>query len=286
MRLVLILCLLFVCPLAGQEVILTGILVQDSNGEPLPFATAVAYSASDSTMQGNATTEVNGAFSLSLPPGSYYLQFQFLGYDNRTVEGIDIAAEDRALDIGTTRIAQSGVALETVEVTTERSQMVMKLDKRVFNVGKDLTGAGNNAADILNNVPSVNVDPEGNVSLRGSNGVRILVDGKPSAMLSSGDLDALRRMQGDIIESVEVITNPSARYEAEGEAGIINIILKKNKQKGINGSFGATVGYPENFGASYSLNYRRSQFNLFSNFGIGYQRSPGGGSDRQRFFQS
>jgi outer membrane receptor protein involved in Fe transport len=235
-------------------------------------------------MQANTTTEVDGAFSLSLSPGSYYLEFQFLGFDNRIVDGIEVAADDGALDIGTIRIAQSGVALETVEVTTERSQMVMKLDKRVFNVGKDLTGAGNNAADILNNVPSVNVDPEGNVSLRGSNGVRILVDGKPSAMLSSGDLDALRRMQGDIIESVEVITNPSARYEAEGEAGIINIILKKNKQQGINGSFGATVGYPENFGASYSLNYRRSQFNLFSNFGISYQRAPGGGTDRQRFF--
>ena len=262
---------------------LTGILLQDDNGQPLPFATAVAYRSADSTMVANATTDVDGSFALSVSPGTYYLEVQFLGYDNLVIDGIELTNATPSRDLGTLRMGQSGVALETVEVTTERSQLVMKLDKRVFNVGTDLTGAGNTAADILNNVPSVNVDPEGNVSLRGSNGVRILVDGKPSAMLSSGDLDALRRMQGDIIESVEVITNPSARYEAEGEAGIINIILKKNRQTGVNGSFGATVGYPENLGGSYSLNYRRNQFNLFSNFGISYQRSPGGGSENQRF---
>ena len=263
---------------------LTGILLQDGNGQPLPFATAVAYRSADSTIAANATTDVDGSFALDIAPGSYYLEVQFLGYDNLVISDIELTDAAPSRDLGTLRMGQSGVALETVEVTTERSQLVMKLDKRVFNVGTDLTGAGNTAADILNNVPSVNVDPEGNVSLRGSNGVRILVDGKPSAMLSSGDLDALRRMQGDIIESVEVITNPSARYEAEGEAGIINIILKKNRQTGVNGSFGATVGYPENLGGSYSLNYRRNQFNLFSNFGISYQRSPGGGSDDQRFF--
>ncbi|WP_116127257.1 TonB-dependent receptor [Lewinella sp. IMCC34183] len=278
----------FLLPLAlfGQQerLPLTGVLLQDATGEPLGFATAVAYGATDSTIVANATTADDGSFTLNMPPGAYYLVVQFLGYDNLTVPDVNVAAGGGPVDLGTLRMGQSGVALETVEVTTERSQLVMKLDKRVFNVGKDLTGAGNTAADILNNVPSVNVDPEGNISLRGSNGVRILVDGKPSAMLNSGDLDAMRRMQGDIIESVEVITNPSARYEAEGEAGIINIILKKDKQRGINGSFGATVGYPENFGASYSLNYRRNRFNLFSNFGLSYQRSPGGGSSEQRFF--
>jgi outer membrane receptor protein involved in Fe transport len=264
----------------AAQVEVAGTLVQDGNGEPLGFATAVIYAREDSSMVANTTTEVDGSFVLSVPSGTYDLRIQFLGYDDLERSGV-VATSD--VDLGILRMGQTGVALETVEVVTERSQMVMKLDKRVFNVGKDLTGAGNTAADILNNVPSVNVDPEGNISLRGSNGVRILVDGKPSAMLSSGDVDALRRMQGDIIESVEVITNPSARYEAEGEAGIINIILKKNKQKGVNGSFGATLGAPQNYGASYSLNYRRNQFNLFSNFGINYRRAPGGGSSDQRF---
>ena len=286
MRLHLLTILLLCCSIGSAQdaAQLTGTLLQDSDGQPLPFATAVAYRSADSSIVANATTDVDGSFALAIDPGSYYLEIQFLGYDNMVIDDIELTDAASTRDLGTLRMGQTGVALETVEVTTERSQMVMKLDKRVFNVGTDLTGAGNTAADILNNVPSVNVDPEGNVTLRGSNGVRILVDGKPSAMLNSGDLDALRRMQGDIIESVEVITNPSARYEAEGEAGIINIILKKNRQTGVNGSFGATVGYPENLGGSYSLNYRRNQFNLFSNFGISYRRSPGGGSDDQRFF--
>jgi outer membrane receptor protein involved in Fe transport len=276
--------LFFFCLLTNldaQDYAITGNLIQASNNEALGFATAIVYRQADSTMAANATTDIDGSFEMEVSPGNYYLVFQFLGYDNKVVPGITISGP---LDMGTVTMGQSSVALETVTVEAERSQMVMKLDKRVFNVAKDLTGGGSTAADILNNVPSVNVDPEGNVSLRGSNGVRILVDGKPSAMLSSGDLDALRRMQGDIIESVEVITNPSARYEAEGEAGIINIILKKNKKTGLNGSFGANAGYPENFGASYSLNYRRNAFNLFSNFGVSYNRSPGGGSDEQRFF--
>lgn len=282
MRASLLLCLiLLVAGANAQTYAISGTLLQASNDEALGFATAIAYTPTDSSMVTNTTTDLDGKFSLSVPAGDYYLVFQFLGYDNKTVPDLTVS---EPLDLGNVIMGQSSVALETVTVEAERSQMVMKLDKRVFNVAKDLTGGGSTAADILNNVPSVNVDPEGNVSLRGSNGVRILVDGKPSAMLSSGDLDALRRLQGDIIESVEVITNPSARYEAEGEAGIINIILKKNKQKGVNGSFGLNAGYPDNFGASYNLNYRRKAFNLFSNFGISYQRTPGGGSNEQQFF--
>ncbi len=284
MRVLLPVC--FFCFIAGlnaQDFTVTGTLLQADSDEGLGFATAIAYRQADSTMAANTTTEIDGSFALAVPSGSYYLIFQFLGYDNEVVPEITV---NGPTDLGDVIMGQSSVALETVTVEAERSQMVMKLDKRVFNVAKDLTGGGSTAADILNNVPSVNVDPEGNVSLRGSNGVRILVDGKPSAMLSSGDLDALRRMQGDIIESVEVITNPSARYEAEGEAGIINIILKKNRKKGINGSFGLNAGYPTNYGVSYNLNYRRNAFNLFSNFGLSYQRTPGGGSDEQQFFNT
>ena len=279
---ILSLALLFTTLTYGQQTYpLAGTLVQAEDGQALSFATAVAYDPADSSVITSVTTDLDGAFTLEVPAGACYLEFQFLGYDNLSLPTRNVTGPE---DLGTIEMGQSSLALKTVTVEAERSQMVMKLDKRVFTVGEDLTSAGSTAADILNSVPSVNVDPEGNVSLRGSGGVRILVDGKPSAMLSSGDLDALRRMQGDIIEKVEVITNPSARYEAEGQAGIINIILKKNKKKGVNGSFGANVGYPENFGGSYNLNYRSGDFNLFSNFGITYRRSPGGGTNEQRFF--
>lgn len=265
----------------NSQTILTGRLLGGEAELPLSFATMIAYSLPDSSMAANATTDLDGYFWLRVSDGNYGLKGSFLGYDDLRLTDVKVAGED-TLDLGNLMMRESGISLGLVEVEAERSQMQLKLDKRVFNVGKDLTGAGNSAADILNNVPSVTVDPEGNVSLRGSQGVRILVDGKPSALLSSGDVDALQRMQGDIIESVEVITNPSARYEAEGEAGIINIVLKKEKKRGVNGSFGANLGWPEQFGASYNFNYRRENFNFFSNFGLSYRNSPGGGNSFQR----
>lgn len=268
-----------------DEVTLKGTLIQKSTEDPLPYATVTIYSSVDSTMVTNTLTEDNGDFRLRVPPGQYYAQFQYVGFEDKILADLTVGGKRDSIDLGEVAMRSDAIALQEVEVRAERSQMELKLDRRVFNVGKDLTNAGNNAADILDNVPSVTVDPEGNVSLRGSQSVRILVNGKPSGLLSAGDTQALLRMQGDIIASVEVITNPSARYEAEGEAGIINIILKKNKEKGINGSFGATLGYPQNYGASYNLNYRRQDFNFFSNFGINYRKSPGGGNSSQRFFE-
>jgi outer membrane receptor protein involved in Fe transport len=273
----------FSSQLSAQKTV-KGILQNSESGEPLPFATVVLYNTSDSTMAGNSLTEDDGSFSLKLPEGNYYAEFTYIGFEDKTVGNISV--DGKSFDLGIIQMSVDAVALETVEVRAEKSSMEFKLDRRVFNVGKDLTNAGMTAADILDNVPSVTVDVEGNVSLRGGQGVRILVDGKPSALLNAGDTEALQRMQGDMIEKVEVITNPSARYEAEGEAGIINIILKKDDAKGINGSFGAKVGNPANYGASYNLNYRQKDLNLFSTFGLDYRRSPGGGSSIDRFLEN
>jgi outer membrane receptor protein involved in Fe transport len=270
----------------NAQTTLQGQLLDQQSKAPLPYATVALYELSDSTMATNALSDNDGKFTLEAAAGNYYALIQYIGYEDKYVPNITVNQEKTVLKLGKIRVRADAVALQEVEVKAERSQMQFKLDRRVFNVGKDLTNAGNNAADILDKVPSVEVDPEGNVSLRGSQSVRILVNGKPSGLLSAGETEALLRMQGDIIESIEVITNPSARYEAEGEAGIINIILKKNKEKGFNGSFGATMGYPQNFGASYNLNYRQSDFNFFSNFGIDYRKAPGGGDTEQRYFEN
>ncbi|TXB62248.1 outer membrane beta-barrel family protein [Phaeodactylibacter luteus] len=267
--------------IVAQSHPVSGLLADQETQTPLPYATAVFFQLPDSTTAGSSLTQDDGRFELSLPKGQYYAVFQYVGYADKTLEGITI---DGPAALGVIGMRPDAIALQEIEVAAERSQMELKLDRRVFNVGKDLTNAGNSAADILDKVPAVNVDPEGNISLRGSQSVRILVNGKPSGLMSAGETEALMRMQGDIIERVEVITNPSARYEAEGEAGIINIILKKNKEKGVNGSFGLTAGYPQNFGGSYSLNYRQEDLNFFSNFGIDYRKSPGGGTSEQRFF--
>ncbi len=289
-------CLSFFCLttfLQGQpgerepsKITVKGTLVEEDNSTPLPFATVAIYSIKDSVPVNNTLTDDAGNFALNVSKGTYYLTFSYVGFKSKTLSPVNVDGSTATIDLGKLQMASSSIAIEEVEIREEKSQMEFKLDRRVFNVGKDLTSAGNNAADILDNIPSVNVDTEGNVSLRGSQGVRILVNGKPSGLLSAGETDALLRMQGDIIESVELITNPSARYEAEGEAGIINIILKKNREKGLNGSFGATVGYPQNFGASYNLNYRSKNFNFFSNFGADYRKAPGGGNSTQQFFDN
>ncbi len=269
-----------------EEVIVTGQLVEKGSEDPLSFATAALYREKDSTMVGNAVTEFDGGFQIQAEPGNYYAVFQYVGYEKKVIPDLRIKAGRDTFRLGEVAMLTNAVSLREVEVRAEKSQMEFQLDRRVFNVGKDLTNIGNSAADILDRVPSVTVDAEGNVSLRGSQSVRILVNGNPSGLLSAGETEALLRMQGDIIESIEVITNPSARYEAEGEAGIINIILKKNQEKGVNGSFGLTAGYPQNFGASYNLNYRQQDFNFFSNFGIDYRKFPGGGSSTQEFFNN
>src|SRR5690606_36262395 len=171
----------------------------------------------------------------------------------------------------------------SIVVEGEKSQMELYLDKRVFQVGKDLSNISGSASDILDNVPSVTVDVEGNVSLRGSQNVRILIDGKPSGLAGISTADALQQLQGNLIESVEVITNPSARYDAEGEVGIINIILKKEERQGVNGSFSANAGHPDNFGASASVNFRRNRFNFFTSYGFNYRSGPGSGKSFQSF---
>jgi len=163
--------------------------------------------------------------------------------------------------------------------------MQLALDKKVFNVGKDLSSRGGSAVEILDNVPSVQVDIEGNISLRGSSNVRILVDGKPSGLVGTGG-SGLRSLQANMIEKVEVITNPSARYEAEGMAGIINIILKKEVKKGLNGSFEVTAGVPKVLGTAANLNYRTSKLNFFVNYNIRQREGPGVGSLYQEVFRS
>lgn len=265
---------------------LQGMLSGTDGKQPLEFATVSVYSLADSSLVDGALSDADGKFAIALPYGRYYAVCQFVSFEPQVISNISITAQQPVVDLGVLRLTEDVVALSEVEVTAQRGQMELKLDKRVFNVAQDLSNAGRNAADILDNVPSVTVDVDGQISLRGSQQVRILIDGKPSGLVGLSDAEGLRRMQGDQIESIEVITNPSSRYDAEGEAGIINIILKKDKKKGVNGSFGLTAGYPDNYGASYSLNFRRDKLNFFSNFGLNYRKGPGRGSSLQEYFEN
>ena len=249
--------------------------------KPVGLANISMYSKEDSLLLKNVVSDDQGNFQLNADSGNYFLRLSFLSFEDKLIP--DIVIVDRDIDVGTVQLVPKSKTLKEVVVTSEKSQMKLELDKRVFNVAKDISNIGRNASDILNNIPSVAVDVDGTVSLRGSDNVRILVDGKPSALTGTRTTDALRQLQGSLIESIEVITNPSSRYEAAGEVGIINIILKKNKSRGLQGTFIATTGYPAALGGSFNMNYRKNNINLFSSYGIDYRSTPGRGESQQHF---
>ena len=261
-----------------EEYILSGSIV-DNQGNSIPFANVAVYTNIDSALVGGAASDENGLFSIALKPGNYYLKVSFLSFQGKTISKVNLS---KNIELGKIILQPDSRLLETVEIEGQRSQMELQLDKRVFNVGSDLSSSGGNAADILNNVPAVNVEVDGTVTLRGNQNVRILINGKPSG-LTSRDPDALRNLQANLVERIEVITNPSSRYEAAGEVGIINIILKKNQENGLNGTFSGVLGHPDFIGGSYSLNLRRKKINLFSSYGMDYRKSPGYSTLYQRF---
>src|SRR5690606_23979417 len=254
----------------------------DEDNTPVPFANAALYNRGDSTLVTGAVSTAEGAFRIPVGPGQYYLKVTFLSYEEKTLPQIDVTSGD--VDLGVIILRPGHQVLEEVTIQSERSSMELYLDKRIFNVGKDLTNISGSASDILDNVPSVTVDVDGNVSLRGSENVRILINGKPSGLTGISTADALQQIQANLIETVEVITNPSSRYDAEGEVGIINIILKKEERAGVNGAFTVNAGYPDNYGGSFNLNLRRDKFNLFSSYGFRYRSGPGSGNSFQEFF--
>ncbi len=261
---------------------ITGKVIDASTEQPMEFATISVFDKDSSLITGTITDN-KGNFNMDVPNGEYYVVVDFVGFSEKSFTGIEVGAGNRNVDLGSISLQLTTSDLDEVTVRAERSEMVMTLDKRIFTVGKDLTNTGNTAADILENVPSVTVDVDGNVELRGSGNVKILIDGKPSGLVNSSSANFLESLQGSLIDRVEVITNPSVRYEAEGQAGIINIILKKDQRRGVNGSFEVSGGYPEQYSAAANVNFRREKINYFINYGFDYRERPGDGSSYQTF---
>lgn len=267
----------------GDKYSMAGRIVDGETGKSLEYATVVLLRLSDSSVVTGTVSDSKGAFTLEAGTGQYLLRVQFLGYAPQFVEGIEVSAERPFFRVGQVSLATVTATLDEVEIRAEKSKMTFELDKKVFNVGQDLTTMGGTAADLLDNIPSVTVDIDGNVSLRGSEGVRILVNGKPSGLTGA---NALQQLQPNMIDRVEIITNPSARYEAEGTAGIINIILKKEKQNGWNGSFDATLGTPANHNAAINLNHRREKLNFFGSLGFRYRDTPRTGIENRETYDA
>ncbi|CAI2767889.1 outer membrane beta-barrel family protein [Flavobacterium collinsii] len=245
-----------------NEFTLKGKVVDSKTKQSLPYVTVILQSSNQDKR--TVSSDKNGMYVFKSPPGNYQLRIEFMSYKPSVVNTFSLQKDLVLKDV---LLEEEINQLNEVNVVAEKSAVELKLDKKVFNVGKDILSKGGSANDILNNVPSVNVDIAGVVSLRGNNGVTVLINGKPSMLTANNGLSQISAAN---IEKVEVITNPSAAYEAQGSAGIINIVLKKNSMQGFNGSLQVGVGNPANHNLNANVSYKTEKVNLFSNIGYRY----------------
>ena len=250
---------------------ITGKVLDLNTNQPLEYATVVIKNTNTQQVSGGIT-DSNGAFKIETQKGTYAISIEYISFKTIKLPTQEILSNK---NLGTIKLKEDASSLDEIVVVAEKSTVDIRLDKKIYNVGKDMTVKGGSASDVLDNVPSVDVDPEGVVSLRGSENVRILIDGKPSALVGLSGADALKQLPSDAIERIEVITSPSARYDSEGTAGILNIILRKGKSSGLNGSVNVTVGDPKNYQTAVNLNLRTEKINVFSNLGYSDNGSPG-----------
>ncbi len=268
-RLFLLLAMFFNLSLLAQTSLITGIAL-DENQEPAVQANAILYSAQDSSIAKVEVTNFEGLFQFqNMPPGNYWLKVSYVGYQAHLSDVFKFS-EGEKLEFGKIELKVAASDLGEVVVTAERPILELKNDKMVFNVENSISATGNNGMDLLRKSPGVLVDNNNNITILGRTGVRIFIDGRPTP-LRGADLNAyLESLQSTDIDAIEIITNPGAKYEAEGNAGIINIRLKKEKGLGTNGSLtaGYQVGIYSRYNLGTSLNHRTKKVNLFGNYSL------------------
>ncbi|MBO0323377.1 TonB-dependent receptor [Muricauda sp. CAU 1633] len=265
-----------------NSITISGTVVDQDSGQPLEYATFVLQEAENPDNVTGGITDLDGKFEIEAAPGHYNIRVEYISYKTYSRSNQSYTS---STDLGNIILAPDVAQLQEVEVVGEKTTVEVRLDKKIYNIGKDITTSGGNVSDALNNIPSVSVDVEGAISLRGNENVRILINGKPSALAGFGSTDVLQQLPADAIEKVEVITSPSARYDAEGTAGILNIVLKKEKTLGINGSVNATVGDPFNARVTTNFNLRTDKFNIFNTLGYFHRESPGNGYSDNTYSQ-
>lgn len=248
---------------------ITGKVTDSKTNEALPYVSIVVKEG-DAVITGGITDD-NGEFTInSLALKTYTVDVQFMGYKTYSTTAALTDAK-KSFSIGTVPLTEAATTLDEIEIVKELSTIEQKIDRKVITVGRDLTTAGGTASEIMNNIPSVNVDQDGNISLRGNQNVRVLVDGRPTNV---DPAQLLKQIPSTSIKKIELITNPSAKYNPEGMSGIINIILHKNSNNGFNGNFnaGITFGETPKYNNSLDMNYRVGKVNFFTNVGSNFGR--------------
>jgi hypothetical protein len=259
-----------------------GILREQGNGRPVGYANVILFPLADTTrIAGGAMTTENGSFLVEgLPAGDYLVKVSLVGFATKRLPTLSITAANPEVQLGPIPFVVSSTRLNEVQVQGERGAVTYGLDRKVINVAKDLTSIAGTATDIMKNVPSVTVDADGGISMRGSSNLRILIDGRPTGMVANDQAQILEQIPASSIESVEIITNPSSKFDAEGEGGIINIILKKEKNQGYNGLAAVNVGTNNRYNASLSGNYRYKKWNITG--GYDFRKDNRNGIGRQQ----
>ena len=265
-----------------NEFVISGIISSLDDDKLLEYATITLLDPKNSSVITGGITDSSGKFSIPAKKGNYNVLIEFISFKNITLNDIELKNN---VDLGKIKLELDYESLGEVEIIAEETTVEVKLDKKIYTVGRDLSVRGGNAGDVLDNIPSVSVDLEGNILLRGNDAARILINGKPSSLVGI-DSKFLQQLPSDAIEKVEVITSPSARYEAQGSGGIINIILRKSKKLGLNGSLSSSIGDPKKNALSSNINYRNGKINFFNSSGWNDNISPGGGFNDSEYYNA
>ncbi len=264
----------------GKGVVLGQVI--DEQGKPVPYSTVTLRRMSDSSLVNGILTDTLGRFALiNVPYDTYFLEVKFVGFKKKVIKGITVSARNRFVRVGRVTLKTQVHELDEVVVAATARDVEYRVDKKVIHVKQNLASVGGTAVDILENIPSVEVDIQGNVTLRGSSNFTVFINGKPSVLEGS---EALQQIPASEIDRIEIITNPSAKYDPDGVAGIINIITKQNHEKGYNGLVTLSYDNYKAFGASAILNIRRKKVNYFLSFDYSDRRRPADINSQRKIF--
>ncbi len=266
--------------------IIKGKVIDASTKKPIDYANISLFNKKDSSIVNGAVSDAEGNFLIkNISPGIYYSKISFIGYKTDVIKSINLSASNKIISLGTISLTSTSVRLGAVVVKADKDMVVTNLDKQVVNVEKDLSSAGGTALDVMQNIPALTVDIDGNISLRGNSNVTILVDGKPTGLAGLNSSDVLTSIPASSIKSVELVTNPSAKYDPDGTAGIINIVLKKKSNLGFNGVFNLNAGTGNKYTGGTNFNYRTGDLNFFGDIaGRIFDFNRTGISNRTNFY--
>lgn len=251
---------------------ITGTIIDSATQKKIDYASVAIYKDNGTKPLNGGITNSEGVFTISkIPLGTYKLKITFMGYNNKVIDSVRLTEKNPGINVGTILLGQKSMLLKGVEVTGQKGPIEFQVDKMVVSVEKTLPSAGGTVLDVLKNTPSVSVDMDGNVSLRGNGNITFLLDGKPSGMINP---KMLEQIPASVLENIEIVTNPSAKYDADGTAGIINFIMKKQKEMNWNGLIQANMGTKDNYGSSINLNFKQNDLNFYGTYDNRFTNRP------------